>query len=167
MDRIGFSEEGTPGEWLAVKTHNAPIDDVPAIYLVRDGRAAIVSYRHMLEDYTDLSPDLPALIRGTVWPDLSWTTHYRAWSPQERPNTLMLRYDEMCHDPRSACHKIAAFLRLDQIAAFEQKFEDLHRREPALFRVASNKRNIAEMQPHLALFDELHAPLMRELSYYP
>jgi hypothetical protein len=44
MDRLGFSEEEMPGEWLAVKTHNPPIDDMPAIYVVRDGRAAIVSF---------------------------------------------------------------------------------------------------------------------------
>jgi hypothetical protein len=79
----------------------------------------------------------------------------------------MLRYEEICDDPTFACREIASFLRLGQIAAFEQKFEELNTLEPTLFRFASNERNIAEIQPYLALFDELHAPLMRELGYYP
>jgi len=165
VERIGFTDAERPNEWLAVKTHDTPTDDGPAIYLVRDGRAAIASYRHMLNDFTDLRPDLPNLIRGETWPG-SWTDHFRAWNPEERSNTLLLRYEEMKDDPASVCRKIGAFLKIDQIATFEQQFEELHALEPALFRVASNEKNIAEMQPHIALFDDFHAPLMRRLGYY-
>lgn len=165
VERIGFSEEETPDKWLAVKTHDGPVDDGPAIYIVRDGRAAIASYRHHIWDFTPERPDLPILIRGEMWPG-SWTNHYAIWNPEERPNTLVLRYEEMLDAPESVCSKIEAFLKMGQVAAFEEQFDELHALEPALFRSASNAKNISEMEPYIQLFSDHHAPLMRKLGYY-
>jgi hypothetical protein len=166
IERIGFTDEAErPNQWLAIKTHDKPFDDGPAIYIVRDGRAAVVSYRHMLRDFTAERPDLADIIRGKIWP-CSWSEHYAAWSPETRPETLLLRYEELKDVPHRACDKIAAFLGVAQIAPFAQNFDELHEFEPTLFRVASNESNIAEMQGEIELFDELHAPLMERLGYY-
>ena len=166
VDRIGFTDEPErPDRWLAIKTHDPPTDAAPAIYVVRDGRAAIASYRHMLHDFTEQRLDLADIIRGRAWPG-SWSEHYAAWSPDTRPETLLLRYEKLREDPQGACDKIAAFLHVRQIAPFKQEFDELHGFEPALFRVGGNERNIAEMDADMALFADIHGPLIRALGYF-
>ena len=177
-------------KWVGVKTHDLPPDDGPAIYVVRDGRAAVVSYLHYLNAFERPPPPathgggqlmsrlrdlqrtygsrrlMSSIIRGSQWPG-SWSAHFEAWSPQTRPNTLLLRYEEMLSDPDSVCGKISVFLGVPQLATFKQNFSQLHSRDPNFFRAANNERSIAELAPHMALFERLHGGLMRELNYVP
>jgi hypothetical protein len=170
MERIGYAGKlGTidneSRELVAVKTHDPPPDDGLAIYVVRDGRAAITSYRHMLKDYEDVSPTLDELIEGHVWPG-SWSAHYKSWNPKSRPNTLFLKFEDVQSNAAAACTEISSFLQVRQKADFTQNFDELNRLEPTLFRSASNDRNIAEMLDHINLFNKLHGDLMRTLGYY-
>jgi hypothetical protein len=170
MERIGYAGEidsldPHQDKWVGIKTHDYPSDNQPAIYLVRDGRAAIVSYRHMLLNYTEMAPELVDLIEGKVWPG-SWSKHFAAWYPETRPRTLLLRYEDLQFDIDGSCHAIAKFLGVQLKAPFTQSFEELNRFEPTLFRVSDNARNISEFGGHEALFDRLHEPLMRKLGYY-
>jgi Sulfotransferase domain len=171
MDRIGYAgeletvEDGS-SEWVAVKTHDLPSDLEPAIYVVRDGRAAIVSYRHMLVAYANMSPTLSELIEGKVWPG-SWSNHFDAWNPEGRKNTLFLKYEDAKSQTEKTCDKISRFLNVKQKSEFTQKFDELNRMEPTLFRSADNERNIAEISSEAHLFDQMHGNLMRKLGYYP
>ena len=72
-----------------VKTHELPSDDSPAIYVVRDGRSAVVSWRHYCESFTEVVPSLEAAIRGAEWPG-SWSQHVRAWALSGPPETLVV-----------------------------------------------------------------------------
>jgi Sulfotransferase domain len=169
VSRIGYSgalEESdfTCDEWIGVKTHDLPSDDEPAIYIVRDGRAATASYKHMLEDYTDLRPSMEEIIRGEVWPG-SWSAHFTAWSPENRKNTLLLKYEDMKTNIQEVCAKISRFLGVSQKQEFSQKFDELHSLEPTLFRSANNDLNIAEIKPCADLFDAKHGRLMRRIGY--
>ena len=85
-----------------VKTNEPPPDNEPAIYLVRDGRSAIVSYFHYLNDIQGLPATLEELIRGEIFPGF-WADHCKAWSPVRRPRTLLLRYEELTRSPSDAC----------------------------------------------------------------
>src|SRR5947209_9405031 len=96
------------GERYLTKTHDPPEDDNPAIYLIRDGRATIVSYYHYCRDY-GLPVSMENVIRGTVGFG-SWSGHYDAWNPFKRPQTIVVRYEELAKNMEAPLERIAAFL---------------------------------------------------------
>ena len=80
------------GRSLYVKTHEMPpADRHPAIYVVRDGRSAVVSHLHYMREILGRDMTLAEVIEGKA--GLSWSQHVRAWSP--RPHTLMVRYEDL------------------------------------------------------------------------
>jgi hypothetical protein len=168
-DRIGYAgdlrsiDQPSP-DWVAVKTHGHPTDDDPAIYVVRDGRAAIVSYAHWLGSNSDIRPTIEELIEGNVWPG-SWTGHFDAWSPERRPHTLLLRYEDLRSGRADAFQKISRFLMIPQLCPFTQEFEELNKLEPTLFRTADNEQNVKEMRQYEGLFYSIHGDLMNHLQY--
>lgn len=152
-------------QWIGIKTHDTSVDDAPAIYVVRDGRAALVSYLHYLRAFTNKQPTIPELIGGAYWPG-SWSEHYRHWSPRSRPNTLLLRFEDMRTDLDAACRTISDFLDVEQIAPAQIDIAEMRGIEPNLFRHGENSRNIDEMAGHMDLFDEHHREVMVECGYY-
>ena len=94
---VGHIKQGPGGEILfpasgpkLLKTHAHPTDSNPAIYILRDGRAATVSLwhyyhgKHAFEDIID-----GRNVFGT------WVSHVKTWNPWQRPNTLLLRYEDI------------------------------------------------------------------------
>lgn len=156
-----------------VKTHDLPADDRPAIYIVRDGRAAVVSYWHYLQHYAPrtglrriLRPrTLDRVIRGKVQFG-SWSNHLRAWHPSDRPDTLLLRFEEVAADPNAAAKKIGDFLGLSAPRPFLPTFREMNAAEPAFFRSGDDGRNIAEMSASSRrLFNRLHGTMMARYGY--
>ena len=148
-----------------IKTNEPPLDEAPAIYLVRDGRSAIVSYFHYLNGIQGLPATLEELIHGEIFPGF-WADHYKAWRPRERPRTLFLRYEDLKGAPKEACNRIADFIGKPPMRDFTLTFAELHERFPAYFRCGHDERNISEIEPHQKLFDSIHGDVMRELGYY-
>lgn len=170
VDMIGHyepvsSNQSRNGLPRIVKTHDAPSDDGPAIYIVRDGRSSIVSYFHYLRDIVHLPIALEDVVVGKQWPG-TWSGHYKLWAPARRPNTLLLRYEDLKSSTNDVCQQISDFLQRPQIKDFKLSFADLHELYPKFFRGGDDARNIAEMGPLHELFDALHGDLMRELKYY-
>lgn len=169
-DLVGHYERSQRDEVLQsqdlelIKTNEAPPDDGPAIYLVRDGRSAIVSYFHYLNEIQGLPVTLEDLIRGEIFPGF-WADHYTAWKPRRRHHTLLLRYEDLTRDPIEACHKIAGFIGKPARARLTLGFSDLRMRFPAYFRCGDDPKNIAEIEPYKKLFDSIHGDVMRELGY--
>ena len=88
-----------------VKTHRLPPDNDPAVYVLRDGRAANVS----LWEFHGRRYPLHAWIRGLS--DYgTWSAHVTAWRPWERPDTLLLRYEEMVADLPAVLARLSAYL---------------------------------------------------------
>jgi hypothetical protein len=144
---------------LHVKTHELPGGDAhPAIYVVRDGRSSVVSHRHCLGRHISLSD----IIRG----EPSWSEHVEAWALSNRPNTLVVRYEQLAvADPR-VLQQIAAFLDRPLLHAFDTSFDTLHALNPQIFRRGSDAANIAEMDTvSLRLFEELHGATLRRIGY--
>jgi hypothetical protein len=82
------------GRSLYVKTHELPpADHHPAIYVVRDGRSAVVSHTHYLRDVLGRDISLADVIAGKA--GLSWSHHVRAWAMPARANTLVVRYEDL------------------------------------------------------------------------
>jgi hypothetical protein len=102
--RIAFPD----GAMQLLKTHEYPKDDSPAIYVVRDGRDACIS---LWKFYNKQMP-LLAVVRGQHRFG-TWAAHINAWRPQERPNTLLLRYEQMVGDLPTAVKAMSAFVGLE------------------------------------------------------
>ena len=105
---IRFPENSIP----LVKTHEHAEDKNPAIYVIRDGRAASVS----LWRFYDKSLPLEAIIEGRHRFG-TWSDHVQSWNPWERPSTLLLRYEDMRSNLVSVLRSISEFLGRDILRA--------------------------------------------------
>lgn len=155
-----------PGAKLTlIKTHDAPRDGAPAIYLVRDGRAAIDSYYHYHQKFAFEKPSLTEVIAGACQFG-GWSDHYYGWQPRSRPNTLFLQYERLVTQPAEVIPQIADFLHLSPGNGELPSFAELQARFPAFFR-----RGLAEgflrdwTAGQFALFNTCHGALIEELSY--
>jgi hypothetical protein len=99
--RIRFGEQRP----RLVKTHHLPMDAAPAIYVLRDGRDAVVSLYHFLGQ----SRSLLDIVEGRTLFG-TWADHASAWRPELRPNTLFLRYEDLVEALPAAIDQIAAFI---------------------------------------------------------
>jgi hypothetical protein len=112
---VGHIEQG-PGKEIRfpagaiplIKTHEQPRDSRRAIYVIRDGRAATAS----LWNFYKKSISLEAIIEGRT-PFGTWSAHVSAWNPLERPDTLLLRYEDMKADLPHVLNRISEFIHCD------------------------------------------------------
>ena len=163
---VGYSGESS-GQPLLVKTHEQCDDDRKAIYLVRDGRASLVSFHHFLLDFSKLRPSMEDVIRGTASQYGCWSEHVRSWSPKTRNRTLLIKYEDLVRDPQGQIDRTSAFLGLPQIAKFDRDFGSLRDVNGKFFRAGSNEENIAQLSPdQLDLFTQMHGQTMRDLGYF-
>lgn len=151
---------------LYVKTHEMPGRDAnPAICVVRDGRAAMVSHMHFLRDVMgNQDVTLEDIIRGKT--GLSWSEHVRAWALSGRPDTLVLRFEDLAESDPASLQAISTFIRRPLAREFDVTFQGLHAHSPQFFRAGSNQANLSEMAgKDLALFDQLHGATLRDMGY--
>ena len=99
--RDQLAENGIP----LIKTHELPKDANPAIYVVRDGRAACVSLWRFGGEAIPLEAVIAGQHRFGTWGD-----HLSAWNPRHRPNTLLLRYEDLRDDLPVCLRSIGHFL---------------------------------------------------------
>lgn len=144
-----------------VKTHDAPPDDGPAIYVVRDGRAASVS----LWEFLDRRLPLEAVIAGEHSFG-TWSDHVSKWTPWTREKTLLLKYEETVNDLPATLKKVSGFLGVgianwempdrDSIASVGGKWV----RKKSDWREAMNDEQ-------LDVFHRLNGQMMKRLGYGP
>lgn len=101
------STTAEPGPDL-IKTHEYPADGSPAIYVIRDGRAASASLQEFY--HRTLSHEAVADGKHRFG---SWADHVKAWHPWDRPDTLLLQYETMTTDLPLTLRRIAEFLQRD------------------------------------------------------
>ena len=151
--------------WVPIKTHHLPDDDAPAIYVIRDGRSACVSYLHYLEHFGSGPVTLEDVIIGAT-PFGSWSEHVEAWRPLERPKTLVVRYESLCEEPQAAIEAIAELIGVAPRARFENQFAEMQALLPTFFRSGKDAGNVAEFPADLLpLFDLLHGEVQQGLGY--
>jgi hypothetical protein len=153
------------GRSLFVKTHEPPAADRhPAIYVVRDGRSAVVSHAHYLRDNLHHDITLADVIEGKA--GLSWSQHVRAWTLPLRANTLVVRYEDLAVGNRDTLNAISAFIGHPLLRGFGLSFEKLHELHPVFFRRGSDAGNIAEMNAaSVRLFEQHHGDMLRATGY--
>ena len=105
------------GHPVIAKSH-APAADVPAriVYLVRDGRAALLSYhRYLRQRGQPAPPTADAMLDWEeVWP-CRWHDHVSGWLRclEDRPDALVVRYEDLVADPAGVLGRVAALAGLD------------------------------------------------------
>lgn len=148
-----------------IKTHGPPEPCGKAVYLVRDGYAAIDSYYHYHKRFSFEQPSLTEVIAGACQFG-SWSEHFRAWNPQARTQTLFLRYEQLVSRPQECIPRLADFLQVQPQTGALPTFAELKQRWPAFFRRGKDSAFLQEWTPaQLALFNELHGAVMTELGY--
>lgn len=161
-----YREMSVCEEQIFVKTHDIPDDDAKAIYVVRDGRQACVSYHRYLNHYYDADVTLDSVIAGTAGRFPSWGMHLDAWNPTARPNTLFLTYMDLVSSPQEQLDKISQFCGIDQQLSWENDFEGLHRIDPNFFRSgSSHATNNVLTEQQEDLFWSLHGDWMSVLGF--
>jgi len=89
-----------------VKTHEYAKDNNPAIYVIRDGRASCVSLWRFYHRRIPLEAIVDGQFRfGT------WSNHVQSWNPWDRPNTLLLEYENMTNNLPAILNNISDFLK--------------------------------------------------------
>ena len=164
-----FVAEAAEGpERVFVKTHLPPRDEHPAIYVVRDGRAAISSFLKYERTFSPgaRSNTMLHLILGDHHFG-SWSDHYRAWHGRRRGRILTLRYDQLVDATPAILQEIASFIGYDgEIASWTNPIDEWRKRYPQL--VGEGKTNWDPPEEWSfscdAVFWALHGELMRELQ---
>jgi len=148
-----------------IKTHNLPEHDGPAVYIVRNGPAAIDSYFHYHKKFSFEQPSLTDVIAGACEFG-SWSDHYFGWNPRTRPDTLMLQYEDLVAQPEQVIPRLSDFLGITPSSGDLPLFSELKDKLPAFFRRGQNQDFLTAWTPgQLALFRQLHGRAMEELGY--
>jgi hypothetical protein len=150
-----------------VKTHLPPRDAGRAIYIVRDGRQALVSYRkYHREFYPEHSAGLLSLLLGDDYYG-GWSEHHADWN-SGRADTLLVRYEDLLDASPALLARIAGFIgHRGAVGEWKNPFARLHADNPGFFRVGEARWNgSGEWTPLVdAIFFHLHGPLMAALGY--
>jgi hypothetical protein len=154
--RNQLGENGIP----LIKTHERPQDANPAIYIVRDGRAACVS----LWRFGGRTIPLEAVIAGQHRFG-TWADHLLAWKPKHRPNTLLLRYEDLRDDLPVCLRSIGRFLGRPPTGESVPERDAIAASDGHWVRKESSWQ--AELTgPTLARFNELNRGILEEYGYF-
>ncbi len=175
-----------------VKTHELPPDDEPAIYMVRDGRDALVSYTHYFLKFDAHANDhrlgdgLRSRIRRalgktetpftmnlrrmiTQAPYGGWSGNVLAWTRDRDPvKTSVLTFDQLVNDPLRAMADTLAGLPVEvgRPDGAVPTFEELNARIPQFFRKGKVGGWRDEMPDDIHdLFWQHHAEAMEHMGY--
>jgi hypothetical protein len=158
---------------FAIKTHCVLHDaQLPAVYLVRDGRDAMVSYARFAPLYgKDIPPEqfrknLVQRINYKGGRYGSWSENVLSW--MQRPRTCVLTFNDLIERPVESVQRAIDALRLPVRILHTQvpSFEELKAKNPELYRRGKSGSWRDEFPPDLLpLFWETHGEVMRRLGF--
>jgi hypothetical protein len=175
MAPLTIAEMAASDRLFLIKTHDLPRDDFPAIYLVRDGRDALVSHAHFVLEYDLGLPREPERVRETLRSLIvgehsfgGWSRNVLAWTRRAKP-VVVVRFEDLIARPLDELRRAVAAVGLELP---EQRTDDLptfarlHARLPEFFRSGRVGGWRGEMSDDLhKLFWTRHGPVMRQLGY--
>ena len=171
------AEALAPGENNGVsfsKTHSAPEDDSPFIFLVRDGRDAIVSFYHYIHTHLHIPASMrqvicePAPIGTAEGKPLSghWSDYFREWNPLESSRGMLVKYEDLLVYPDDIAKQIAVPFGFKPRRKFVNNFPALHASQPNGFRTGKSGGWKDELVgADLKVLWKTHGAVMRLLSY--
>ncbi len=173
-----------------IKTHELPNDDSPAILLVRDGRDAMVSFAHYINDYemvqrsgfnailaravackervvngrNRFEQSLRRVITGEYF---NWSKHYQAWR-NRRASCAVVNFETLIARPGDVVQQSleALGIALEKSGENVPPFEVLHAQDPKFYRAGTTGQWCREMRPELEeLFWQEHRDAMLHAGY--
>ena len=90
-----------------IKTHKLNQDDNRSIYIIRDGRAASVSLWNFYGKKIPIKDIILGHHRFGTWKD-----HLISWNPLKRPNTLLIKYEDILCNFEYVLNSIETFLEI-------------------------------------------------------
>lgn len=163
-----YSYARESSELFLVKTHFPPVDNQPHIYIVRDGRAAICSYKRFQKNYNDIDVSLVELILG-VDAYGGWSEHYYKWNNREIDKRLVVRFEDLVNISKKKLSELSEFIGFNKnVPPWQNPLSQLKRTEPNFFSTHESGFTPNEpWSPSLEyLFEMIHGELMFQLEYY-
>lgn len=142
-----------------IKTHELPNDQRPAIYIVRDGRAACVSLWEFFERKVPIETIIAGQHRFGTWAD-----HVKAWTPWDRPDTLFLQYENLRDDLPGTLDTLSHFLQRDILSRTIPSRETVANSDGEWVRKPTSWRTILSDQ-NLATFVEINRCMLEKTGY--
>lgn len=87
------------------------------IYLVRDGRDAIVSYWHFCNERDSTNISFKEFIKLSASPNHSygpWGDHVRGWQKANLNSYILIRYEDMLHDTAGCLRDLLNFIGISR-----------------------------------------------------
>ena len=142
-----------------IKTHKLNQDENRSIYIIRDGRAASVSLWNFYGKKIPIKDIILGNHRFGTWKD-----HLISWNPLKRPNTLLIKYEDILCNFEYVLNSIETFL---EIKVLSKKLPS--RDTVALFdgRWVRSKTDWKEKisSEELNLFNKINYPFLKEFGY--
>ena len=116
-----------------VKTHLLPSqlksnqNDIPSIYLVRDGRDALVSLAHHKKDFYDKKTNFLDNLHEAILAEEGsyfggWGKHVQEWSSRA---SVIIHFEDLIANPILSIDKMRPFIDLPQARRSAPNFQDL------------------------------------------
>lgn len=147
------------GELALIKTHAPPKDDNPAIYIVRDGREALVSLWYFYKQ----NDKLKDIIDGKHMFS-TWSNHLNEWKPWSRENTLFIRYEDMMEDFPTVLGKLGKYLEREVIQTSLPSRKEMADLDGKMVRPKTSWRDDLKGKD-LRHFMKINYPMMKKLGY--
>jgi len=160
---IEHNEDGSitfpEGQFPIIKTHGENIPNAPTIYVLRDGRAVTVS----LWEYYGRKISISDIIEGNHSFG-KWSDHINSWDPLFRPNTLLLKYEDILTNLDSVLLKLSVFMNRDVLIHKLPSRETIAEDDGRWVRKKTNWESELSGE-NLDRFNELNKTLLKQFGY--
>ena len=137
-------------ELYFIKTHEPYSKDYEndkAIYVLRDGREATVSYYYYLENFSKNKHNYLEIINGYTFV-CSWGEHLLSWQRAQQEKILKLRFEEIILSVQAAISQISAFIGLTPLKSEVPNFAILNKTNPSFFRSGKKDSFVSELSQY-------------------
>ena len=146
------------GSLPIIKTHGLHEGDNLAIY-VRDGRAAAVSFW----EFNNPKISMQSIIEGRYRVG-KWCDHVDFWMPLYRPNTLLLRYEDILNDLDKTLLRLSNFLGREILSNVLPSRDEIASNDGKWVRKKTNWRDFLTGKD-LSRFNEINAKHLEMFGY--
>ncbi len=138
----------------------------PAIYVVRNGRAATLSIWQFYGKSIPIERIIAGQLRLSKWHRHlgTWSDHLLAWKPWERPNTILIRYEDITDNLIEVIDRLARFLKREPIANRIPPRDDIADVDGRWVR-KERQRKEAFPTEFMERFQQYNGPMMKRLGY--
>ncbi len=142
-----------------IKTHKLNQDENRSIYIIRDGRAASVSLWNFYGKKIPIKDIILGNHRFGTWKD-----HLISWNPLKRPNTLLIKYEDILCNFEYVLNSIETFLEIKVLSKKLPSRDTVALSDGRWVRSKTDwKEKISSEE--LNLFNKINYPFLKEFGY--